>query len=673
MTLRNGSTAALGRILLVVTGLTFLASCGGGGGGSSTPPTAPAVSLSTTGLTFASQSVGTSSTPQLVTVSNTGNATLVFSSILVSGANSGDFTQTNTCGTSVSAGGSCEINVTFTPGASGTRTGTLTLTDNASTSPQTVSLSGTGAASTVSLSTSSLTFATQIMVGTPSASMPVTLSNTGAGTLMIASIVPSSGYSETDNCDASLGAGGSCTINVTFTPTAAGTITGTLTITDNSSGVAGSTQTVTLTGSGFSGNTVPVSVNLGPNGYTGSPENDILNYAFVTVTVCEPGTTTCATIDDVQVDTGSIGLRVLSNQLGSVSLQNITDTSGNIFYECQEYGDTSYSWGPVQSATVQIGGETASQVPGQTANSGVPIQVISLNGIAPTGAPCTLDGGPSLNTVAALGANGILGVGNYAADCGSVCASSSTYQEVSPYPYIACNTAGTMCELEPIPVNQQLWNPVPAFASADTNGMVLQLPSIAGSPDVGAATVAGSMVFGIGTETCPAGAPGTCTPNGLGGAQVYALDGNGSFQSIVFNGVTYKDVNGNPSFLDTGSNGLFVSDAATLGISDCFVDGTDIGFYCPGSTLNISNIGLTGLNGVGSGTVSISIANTLNLFAASPSFAAFDNLGGDSGIDPTTDFFDFGLPFFFGRKVYTGIEGTPPPSGVSAPYGYVAF
>lgn len=662
MTFRIVSIATPGRILLIVTGLILLSNCGGSSSSTTTAPT-PTVSLSPSSLTFGSQSVGSSSAAELVTVSNTGNGTLVFSSIVISGTNSSDFTQTNTsCGPSVGPSGSCTINVTFTPSASGTRTGTLTITDNASTSPQTVSLSGTGAASTVSLSTSSLTFPIQIMVGTPSISQSVTLNNTGTGTLTIASIVPSSGFSETDNCDASVSAGGSCTINMTFTPTAVGTLTGALTITDNSNGVAGSTQTVTLTGSGFSSNTATVSVNFGPNGNTGSPETNYYNGIFTTVTVCAPGTTNCATIPNILVDTGSVGLRVLSNQLGSVTLPQINDGQGDNLYECVEYGDTSYNFGPVQWATVQIGGETASQVPGQAANSGVPIQVITVGGTAPTGAPCLSGGGPSDNTVAALGANGILGVGNYPQDCGSSCTSSANDQLYFLCSAAACGGAG-------VPLADQLWNPVSAFASADTNGVVLQLPPI---PAAGEATVAGTLVFGIGTENCLAGASPGCVPNGLGGTQVYALDQYGNFSTVLFNGVTYSSPN-NPGFLDSGSNALFMSDAATLGTSDCTVSGTDIGYYCPSSTLNLS-LTLTDLNSVSSGPISLSIANALSLFSGGGStFAAFNDLGGDSGTSPTNDSFDFGLPFFFGRNVSTGIEGTTPPNGANAPNGYVAF
>jgi len=428
-----------------------------------------------------------------------------------------------------------------------------------------------------------------------------------------------------------------------------------------------------LTGSGFSSNAAAVNVNFGPEGQAGGYDNGI----FTSVTVCEPGTTTCQTIPNVLVDTGSEGLRVLSNQLGSVTLPSITDTSGNALYECVEYGDLSYNWGPMQMATVQMGGETASQVPGQTANSGVPIQVITAGAIAPSSVidgnmiiatPCSSDGGPSDNSVAALGANGILGIGNFAQDCGSTCVSSTA---TSPN-YISCpSTGNSLCTLTPVPLAVQAWNPVSAFASADTNGVVLQLPSI---PAAGEATVAGSLVFGIETETCPAGAAAGCVPNLLGGAQVYAIDGNASFKSIVFKGVTYFSVNNNWSFLDSGSNGLYISDAATLGISDCVVMGTDIGLYCPSpSPLNLTNIVATDNNGVSSPPLSLSIANALTLFSNNPTFAAFDNLGGDSGTDQTTDYFDFGLPFFFGRNVYTGIMGTTAPNNASVPNGYWAF
>ncbi len=207
---------------------------------------APVASLSPTSLTFASQSVGTTSAAQTVTLSNTGTATLTISSIVASG----DFAETDNCGGSLASGGNCSISVTFTPTASGTRTGSSSVTDNASGSPQTVGLTGTGAAptTTASLSPTSLTFASQT-VGTTSAAQTVTLTNTGSAALAITTISTSGDFAETDNCGSSVAVGGNCAINVTFSPTASGTRTGSLRATDNTSG---SPQTVSLTGAGSS-------------------------------------------------------------------------------------------------------------------------------------------------------------------------------------------------------------------------------------------------------------------------------------------------------------------------------------------------------------------------------------------------------------------------------------
>lgn len=117
-----------------------------GGGTGIAPPNAPCVSatgplmsLSGTSLIFAAQQVGTTSAAQHVTVTNAGNAAMNISSIV----SSGDFAQTNNCGTGLAAGASCTLNVTFTPTATGTRTGALTITDSAAGSPHSIQLSGT--------------------------------------------------------------------------------------------------------------------------------------------------------------------------------------------------------------------------------------------------------------------------------------------------------------------------------------------------------------------------------------------------------------------------------------------------------------------------------------------------------------------------------------------------
>jgi hypothetical protein len=205
----------------------------------------PAPNVSPTSLSFNNQAVGTTSTPQPVTVTNTGPVALTIGSLTISSG----WTQSNNCLPSVASSASCTINVSFQPTAPGSQTGALTLTDNASNSPQTVTLSGTGLGPTASLSASSLTFVSQ-QVGTTSSSQPVTLSNTGYTALAITNIATSTNFAQTNNCGASVAVGGSCTINVTFSPTAGGPLAGTLTITDNSNGAAGSTQSVALSGTG---------------------------------------------------------------------------------------------------------------------------------------------------------------------------------------------------------------------------------------------------------------------------------------------------------------------------------------------------------------------------------------------------------------------------------------
>ena len=143
-TLRRRPAACLLVTALLVVGVWV--ACGGGGGGSpAPPPAAPGVSLSGTSLTFTSTNVGSTSAAQSVTLTNTGNATLV-ETISVTGTNSGDFSESDNCNGSVAAGSNCSISVKFTPSAAGTRTASVSIADNASGSPQTIGLSGTGAA-----------------------------------------------------------------------------------------------------------------------------------------------------------------------------------------------------------------------------------------------------------------------------------------------------------------------------------------------------------------------------------------------------------------------------------------------------------------------------------------------------------------------------------------------
>jgi hypothetical protein len=258
-----------------------------GGGSPQTVPlagtgsgTAPVITVSPTSLNFGNVVVGTTSPAQTVTVTNSGNGALSITSI-VAGTNYG---QTNTCGSSLGAGLNCTISVTFTPGASGTLNGTLTITDNANNSPQTVSLTGVGTQPVVSLSPTSLNFGS-VPVGTTSAAQTVTLTNTGNATLNITSLTASASYGETNTCGSSVLAGGNCTISVTFTPSGSGTITGTLSVTDNA---PGSPQTVSLTGIG----TTAPAVQLSPASLTFSNVSVGTTSAAQTVTLTNTGNAT---------------------------------------------------------------------------------------------------------------------------------------------------------------------------------------------------------------------------------------------------------------------------------------------------------------------------------------------------------------------------------------------
>jgi hypothetical protein len=331
------------------------------------------------------------------------------------------------------------------------------------------------------------------------------------------------------------------------------------------------------------------------------------------------------------VDTGSSGLRILSSAL-TIALPQQKASGGNPVAECLTFLG-SYTWGPVETADVQIASEKGSSVP---------IQVLS-DTTFPVPSSCTSSGMMSADTLTTLGANGILGVGPFAQDCGKAPACVTTgsagfYYECPPTP--PCTATGEA-------LAQQVVNPVVLFPS-DNNGVIVELPAVSGS----APTVSGSLVFGIGTQS----------NNGLGSATIFAMDPHTFSFTVTYNGTSYPT-----SFIDSGSNAYFFLDGSTSGLPDCTSSSNAIGFYCPTSTKSFtaSNEGVNGTTG----TVTFSIANAQTLFA-SGNDAAFSELGGPSTESPSASnpvFFDWGLPFFYGRNVYTAIEGTTAPGG-TAPY-----
>ena len=211
-------------------------------------------------LGFGNQNLGSTSAPQMVTLSNPGTGALTLTGI----ATSANFGETNNCGGSVAVGGACTINVTFSPTATGSLNGALTITDNASGGSQTVALTGTGINATATLAPASLSFGSQV-VNTTNAVLKVTLTSTGTTNLIVSSIkttgTNAGDFPETNNCPASLAPGAKCTISLNYAPTVLGAETASLTVTDNA---ANSPQTVGLSGTGVAPAALsPTSLNFG--------------------------------------------------------------------------------------------------------------------------------------------------------------------------------------------------------------------------------------------------------------------------------------------------------------------------------------------------------------------------------------------------------------------------
>jgi hypothetical protein len=201
------------------------------------------VTLSVTSLSFSATVAGNTSAAKTVTLTNHLASTLSITTIAASGPFA---VASNTSGTGVLAGKTCTVGITFSPTAVGPATGMLTFNDSAITGAQTVSLSGTGSAP-VTFSATSINFST-VKVGTKSSARTVTLTNHLSSALTFATVSASPGFAVASNtCGASIGAGASCTVGVTFSPTATGSVTGTLTFTDSA---VTSQQVVTLSGTG---------------------------------------------------------------------------------------------------------------------------------------------------------------------------------------------------------------------------------------------------------------------------------------------------------------------------------------------------------------------------------------------------------------------------------------
>ena len=387
------------------------------------------------------------------------------------------------------------------------------------------------------------------------------------------------------------------------------------------SGAAGSaTGSAMLAVSAGVDNAASLILDTGPAGI------NAINVPYVNVTVCRPGTSICQTIDHVMVDTGSVGLRLLTPLNAALVLPAVATASGAPAGACAKFV-SGFAWGPVQRADVRIAGETAPSLP---------IHVVSNTSGAFATIPrdCS-SAGSNLGSVAALGANGILGISMFRQDCGSTCANGPISGA-----YYACT--GARCISSAMALAQQVSNPVAAF-STDNNGVILVVPAV---PAGGVTALTGTLIFGIGTQA----------NNHIESETAYAADSSGNFKS-AYQGRALPQ-----SFLDSGSNGLFFDDAA---IRPCTLS---IGFYCPLATLNLSatnssfdgarssvvNFHIESVDGLGAAVIAASIGGTYSGAAAAPVNGSFD----------------WGLPFFFGRRVFVAIEGATTPAGPGPYWAY---
>ena len=219
----------------------------------------PAVTLSPISLNFSNQGTGTTSSAEVITLSNTGAGILKITSISITGTNAGDFAQTNNCSSSIAPNGSCQISVTFAPKVTGTRNAAVSIADNAPGSPHSAPITGVGMPPGPTFSPTSLSFPTQVVYTTSKVST-VKLTNSGLGVLKITNIAVSGPFTQTHTCGSTVNPGASCTISVSFKPTTIGMLTGSLSITDNA---PGSPQKVSLTGTGTYIQLTPTTVNFG--------------------------------------------------------------------------------------------------------------------------------------------------------------------------------------------------------------------------------------------------------------------------------------------------------------------------------------------------------------------------------------------------------------------------
>lgn len=377
------------------------------------------------------------------------------------------------------------------------------------------------------------------------------------------------------------------------------------------------------------------------------------NMPCVTITVCVPGTTTCQTIPNVLLDTGSFGLRIYNKVAATgdfntlraltVTLPMEADPSNaaNVITQCETFGGFS-TWGPMVKADVVMAGETAPSVPIQLVNS--------TFATIPASAGCHGPSAPASTTPADLGVNGILGVGPLPNDCGAYCVPGARNASSNGI-YFSCPSSGSgSCTGIAVAIAQQVTNPV-GLLPVDNNGVIVQMPNVA---DVGAPEADGYVIFGIGTQsnnTPPKPSAVVVMPATNDGGKDYQRDFTTSYNGVSL--PTSIIDSGSPYFFFNGPSSLSVCTQSDLAAS---------GFYCPTTETTYTAT----LQGGSSSALTVSFQITTAVNLESSTNFAFQNIGAQG--DSTS--FDWGLPFFYGRTIYFGLSGQTSSLGAGPFYAY---
>ena len=383
------------------------------------------------------------------------------------------------------------------------------------------------------------------------------------------------------------------------------------------------------------GNVAPMVVDGFPcavGGTAGAANN--ANVPYVSIKICSPGSTTnCQTIDHVEVDTGSSGIRMASAALSATlqpgkGLPPVTvtapgGTTATALTECEVYV-SSYAYGPVVSADIYIAGKLV-----KNAN----MQVFGTPGYTvPTG--CSSQGGTETDTVQAFGGNGLIGIGFDLIDQGL---------------FFDCQTSSTSTCVADASSYAGVPSIVPLFSS-DNNGVVIKLPPVAAA---GSTTpVVGTLTFGVSTQA-----------NNTPAAATLAIvnDNNGTFQTQI--GGTWSS-----AYIDSGTFVMFFNDPADKLLTVCSTTSPNTGFYCPSTPQSIPLVVANAGTQTSLGTLTYQVGNADQVNTAAT--MAFSNIAGPTSTTSTLNgtYVAYGLSFFYGRNMYflfnsktapgTGLGGT---------------